>query len=255
MTVQADHLEAFLLILVRITAFIYVAPFFNLKNVPRKVKAGFSFFFALVLYEVVPIPDLAYQGVIGFAGLLISEALVGIILGFFTNICYYILAFAGQMMDMEIGFAMVNEFDPVSNIQTTITSNYYSYIVMLIMMVTNLHHYLIIAFADAFKIVPIGGAHFSPNLYLLMVEFIKEYFIIGFRIILPVFAATLILNVILAILAKVAPQMNMFVIGIQLKIFVGLAVLFLVVGLTPRVAEFIFDEMIFMMRSAIEGLR
>jgi len=255
MTVQADHLEAFLLILVRITAFIYVAPFFNLKNVPRKVKAGFSFFFALVLYEVVPVPDLAYQGVIGFAGLLISEALVGIILGFFTNICYYILAFAGQMMDMEIGFAMVNEFDPVSNIQTTITSNYYSYIVMLIMMVTNLHHYLIIAFADAFKIVPIGGAHFSPNLYLLMVEFIKEYFIIGFRIILPVFAATLILNVILAILAKVAPQMNMFVIGIQLKIFVGLAVLFLVVGLTPRVAEFIFDEMIFMMRSAIEGLR
>ncbi len=255
MTVQVDHLEAFLLILVRITAFIYVAPFFNLKNVPRKVKAGFSFFFALVLYEVVPMPDLVYQGVIGFAGLLISEALVGIILGFFTNICYYILAFAGQMMDMEIGFAMVNEFDPVSNIQTTITSNYYSYIVMLIMMVTNLHHYLIIAFADAFKIIPLGGAKFSPSLYLLMIEFIKEYFIIGFRIILPVFAATLILNVILAILAKVAPQMNMFVIGIQLKIFVGLAVLFLVVGLTPRVAEFIFDEMIFMMRSAIDGLR
>ncbi|GAA4654688.1 flagellar biosynthetic protein FliR [Anaerocolumna aminovalerica] len=255
MTVQVDHLEAFLLILVRITAFIYVAPFFNLKNVPRKVKAGFSFFFALVLYEVVPMPELVYQGVIGFAGLLISEALVGIILGFFTNICYYILAFAGQMMDMEIGFAMVNEFDPVSNIQTTITSNYYSYIVMLIMMVTNLHHYLIIAFADAFKIIPLGGAKFSPSLYLLMIEFIKEYFIIGFRIILPVFAATLILNVILAILAKVAPQMNMFVIGIQLKIFVGLAVLFLVVGLTPRVAEFIFDEMIYMMRSAIDGLR
>lgn len=255
MTIQIDQLEAFLLILVRITAFIYVAPFFNLKNVPRKVKAGFSFFFALVLFEVVPVPDLNYQGVIGFAGLLISEALVGIILGFFTNICYYILAFAGQMMDMEIGFAMVNEFDPVSNIQTTITSNYYSYIVMLIMLVTNLHHYLIIAFADAFEIIPVGGAKFSPNLYLLMVEFIKEYFIIGFRIILPIFAATLILNVILAILAKVAPQMNMFVIGIQLKIFVGLAVLFMVVALTPRVAEFIFDEMIYMMRSAIDGLR
>ncbi len=254
MTVQVDYLEDFLLILVRITAFVYVAPFFSLKNVPRKVKAGFSFFFALVLFEVVPLPNLDYQGVIGFAGLLISEALVGIILGFFTNICYYILSFAGQMMDMEIGFAMVNELDPVSNIQTTVTSNYYSYIVMLIMMVTNLHHYLILAFVDAFKVIPVGGAKFSPNLYLLMVEFIKEYFIIGFRIILPVFAATLILNVILAILAKVAPQMNMFVIGIQLKIFVGLAVLFLAVGLMPRVADFIFDEMIYMMRSAIDGL-
>lgn len=254
MIIQVDHIEAFLLILVRITAFVYVAPFFNIKDVPRRVKAGFSIFFALVLFEVVPLPNIDYQGVIGFAGLLFSEVLVGIILGFFTSICYYILSFAGQMMDMEIGFAMVNELDPVSKIQTTITSTYYSYVVMLIMLVTNLHHYLIIAFADAFKIIPVGGAKFSPKLYLLMIEFIKEYFIIGFRIILPIFAATLVLNVVLAILAKVAPQMNMFVIGIQLKIFVGLTVLFLAVSLTPRVADFIFDEMIYMMRSAIDGL-
>ena len=157
-------------------------------------------------------------------------------------------------MDMEIGFSMVNELDPTSNIQTTITSNYYSNLIILMMLVTNLHHYLIIALADTFKIIPLGGANIRPSMYLLMLRFMKDYFIIGFRIVLPVFGTILILNSILAILAKVAPQMNMFVIGMQLKVFVGLIVLFLLAGSTPIVSEFIFDEMIYMMKSAIDAL-
>lgn len=253
MTFTVHDFEVFLLILVRITAFVYVAPFFSLRNVPQKVKVGFSLFFSLILFQIVP-GQIQYSGVIGFAALIISELMVGLIVGFFTNVSYYILSFAGSMMDMEIGFSMVNELDPVSNIQTTITSNYYSYIVMLMMLVTNLHHYLIQAVADTFKVIPIGAAKFRPDLYLLMLQFIKEYFIIGFRIVLPVFAGILIVNSILAILAKIAPQLNMFVIGLQLKVFVGLLILFLLVGFTSTVSEFIFDEMITMMKLAVEAL-
>ncbi len=253
MTFTVHDFEVFLLILVRITAFVYVAPFFSLRNVPQKVKVGFSLFFSLILFQIVP-GQIQYSGVIGFATLIISELMVGLIVGFFTNVSYYILSFAGSMMDMEIGFSMVNELDPVSNIQTTITSNYYSYIVMLMMLVTNLHHYLIQAVADTFKVIPIGAAKFRPDLYLLMLQFIKEYFIIGFRIVLPVFAGMLIVNSILAILAKIAPQLNMFVIGLQLKVFVGLLILFLLVGFTSTVSEFIFDEMITMMKLAVEAL-
>jgi flagellar biosynthetic protein FliR len=253
MTFTVHDFEVFLLILVRITAFVYVAPFFSLRNVPQKVKVGFSLFFSLILFQIVP-GQIQYNGVIGFASLIISELMVGLIVGFFTNVSYYILSFAGSMMDMEIGFSMVNELDPVSNIQTTITSNYYSYIVMLMMLVTYLHHYLIQAVADTFKAIPLGAAKFRPDLYLLMLQFIKEYFIIGFRIVLPVFAGMLIVNSILAILAKIAPQLNMFVIGLQLKVFVGLLILFLLVGFTSTVSEFIFDEMITMMKLAVEAL-
>lgn len=253
MTFTVENLEFFLLILVRITAFIYVAPFFNLRNVPQKVKVGFSLFFSLIMFQVVP-GQIQYDGVIGYASLVISEFAVGLIIGFFTNISYYILNFAGTMMDMEIGFSMVRELDPASNIQTTITSNYYSYIVMLIMLVTNLHHYLIQAMADTFKIIPIGAAKIRPELYLLMLRFVQDYFIIGFRIVLPIFAGTLIVNSILAILAKIAPQMNMFVIGLQLKVFVGLIILFLLVSFTSSVSGFIFDEMITMMKAAISAL-
>jgi flagellar biosynthetic protein FliR len=239
---------------VSITAFIFFATFFSLRNVPQKVKLGFSLFFSIILFQTIPVTTIDYQDTIGYAAIVVSEALVGVIIGFFTNISYYILAFSGQMMDMEIGFSMVNELDPASNIRTTITSNFYSYLILLMMMVTNLHHYLIIALVDTFKIIPVGAADIKPSMYLLMLQFMKDYFIIGFRIVLPVFAAALILNSILAILAKVAPQMNMFVIGMQLKVIVGLIVLFILTGLTPSVSDFIFEEMIYMMKSAIEAL-
>jgi flagellar biosynthetic protein FliR len=125
---------------------------------------------------------------------------------------------------------------------------------MLIMLVTNMHYYLIQAIVDTFKMVPLGTAKISPDLYLLMLKFIKDYFIIGFRIVLPIFAGMLIVNSILAILAKIAPQLNMFVIGMQLKILIGLFILFLMVGFIPTVSGFIFDEMISMIKSAIGAI-
>lgn len=254
MTFTIDGFDGFLLILVRISAFVFVAPFFSIPNVPQRVKAGFSLIFALILFQITPV-TIQYDTVIGFAALMLKEALTGLIIGFFTNLSYYILNFSGQIMDMEIGFSMVNELDPVAHVESTITSNLYSYSVILMLLVTDMHLYIIKAFADTFKVIPLGQAHLNPNIYLLMVDFIRDYFIIGFRIVLPVFAAMLIINTILAILAKVAPQMNMFVIGFQLKIITGLLILFLLVRFLPTVSGFIFNEMIDMMKSAVQILK
>lgn len=254
MTFTIQNLELFLLILVRITGFIYTAPFFSLKNMPFRVKTGLSIFLAAILFYMAPAEVPEYTGVIGYSILVVIEALIGLIMGFFTNIAYYIINFAGQMMDMEIGFSMVNVMDPVTNIQTTITSNLYGYLVLLMMMITNLHHHFLRALVDSFQVIPIGTGSINPNLYQLMLSFITDYFIIGFRIILPVFAAILIVNTILAILAKVAPQMNMFVIGMQLKIFVGLIVLTLIIEYIPSVSDFIFNKMIAYLRDSIQML-
>ena len=253
MTFSLQSFDVFLLILVRITAFVFSAPFFSVPNVPQRVKASFSLMFSIILFQVIP-AHIQYSTVIEFGGLVLKEVLVGLILGFFTNACYYILNFAGQLIDMEIGLSMVNQLDPVSRVQTTITANLYSYIIILMLLVTNLHHYLIAAIVDTYKVIPLGEANINPNFYLLMLDFIKNYFIIGFRIVLPIFSSTLIVNTILAILAKVAPQMNMFVIGLQLKIIVGLFVLYLLVRYMPTVSGFIFDEMMRMMKLAIDAM-
>ena len=254
MTFTLQNFELFLLILVRISGFILTAPLFSLRNVPVRVKAGFSIFIAAILYYTVPQPVPDYAGVIGFAILVVSEALTGALMGLFANISYHILALAGHIIDMEIGFSMVNTMDPTTNINTTITSNFYGYLIMLMMIITDLHHFILRALVDSFQVIGIGKAVFRPNMYELMLDFVINYFIIAFRIVLPVFAAILLVNTILAILAKVASQMNMFVIGMQLKVFIGLAILLMIIGLIPSVADAIFNEMMEMLKGAVEWM-
>ena len=243
-----------LLIIVRITGFIYTAPFFSLKNVPFRVKTGLAIFLSIILLMTVSHEPVEYASLLAYTVLIVKEVLVGAIMGFFANIAYHIVSFAGQLIDMEIGFSMVQTLDPMTNIQTTITSNLYGYLVILIMLVTKLHHYFLKAIIDSFQVIPIGKGYVNPNLYQLMMQFITDYFIIGFRITLPIFAAILVTNTVLAILAKVAPNMNMFVIGLQLKIFVGIFILVLIVEMVPSVADFIFNEMIGMLRASVELL-
>lgn len=252
MSTALGDFELFFLIIVRITGFIYTAPFFSLKNVPFRVKTGLSIFLTLILVFSIPSEPVEYVGVIGYCILVVEEAILGVVIGFFANVAYYIINFAGMFIDMEIGFSMVSQLDPASSVQSTITSNLYSYLIILIMMITNLHHYFLKAIVDTFQVIPVGQANINPNIYQVMIRFMTDYFVIGFRIVLPIFGAILLVNTILGILAKIAPQMNMFVIGMQLKVTVGIFVLTLVIELIPSVADFIFNEMIDMMKAAIE---
>ncbi len=254
MTVSLEHLEYFLLILVRISGFMVAAPIFSLRNIPMRVKTLLAIAIAIVVFHVVPYREVVYSTTLEYAFVVITEMLAGLIMGFMANVAYYILSFAGQIIDQEIGFSMVNQFDPVTSTQVTITGNLYTYAVMLMVIITDMHHYLIRAITDSFQVIPVGGAVLDFNLYQVMKRFVVDYFVIGFRIVLPIFASLLVVNTILAILAKVAPQMNMFVIGLQLKVFVGLAVLVLMFMMITGVADLIFQEMISMIRETIPYL-
>jgi flagellar biosynthetic protein FliR len=238
-----ENLEVFLLILVRVSAFIVSAPFFSLRYIPAKVKACLSFYLALLLYNTLGISSIEYNGIIELAVLIFKEAAAGLLLGYITNVCLYILNFSGNLMDMEIGFSMVTEFDPASNVSSTITATLYTNAVTLLMMVTYMHHYVLKAFIETFELIPLGSVQLQPDMYKIMLTFMGDYFILGFRIVLPVFATLLILNVVLGILAKVAPQMNMFSIGMQLKVAGGLCILFIVISLLPQVSDIIYSEM------------
>lgn len=216
-----------------------------------RVKAIIAIALAILVFHIVPYREVTYSTTIGYALVVLSEMLAGIIMGFMANVAYYILAFAGQIIDQEIGFSMVNQYDPITSTQVTITGNLYTYAVMLMLFATNLHQYLVRALTDSFTVLPVGAVSLDMGIYELMKRFMGDYFVIGFRIILPVFASMLVVNTVLAILARVAPQMNMFVIGMQLKVFVGLAVLVLMIMMITGVADLIFWEMISMLKDSL----
>ena len=251
-----QDLEFFLLIFVRVSCFVFIVPFFSTTNTPARIKIGLSFFIAMVLYTVlIPHTVPEYSTVLGYAILVLKEGITGLLIGFGASICNSNVLLAGKVADMEIGLSMVQMFDPMTKEQSGFTGTMYQYAVLLMMMVTNLHHYFIRAFVDAYQRVPIGGIQINTDkLMTAMLQFLTDYILIALRICIPIIAAILILNCMLGILAKVAPQVNMFSVGIQIKILVGLTVLFLTIGMLPNISNYIFEEMKTMMTAMIYSL-
>ena len=127
---------------------------------------------------------------------------------------------------------------------------------MLIRLITNMHYFFLRAIVETFSLIPIGGAKFSSEkIMTTIVQFMTDFITISFRLCLPVVAAMLLLNAVLGVLAKTAPQINMFSVGIQIKIIVGLSILFLTIGTIPSASEFIFKEMRIMVTAMVESLR
>lgn len=253
-TISMAKFEYFLLILVRIASFIFTAPIFSQSGVPQRSKIGLSVFLTLILYNVLPAQDVSYAGVIGYATLVIRESIAGLLIGFSAFMCSMIINLAGRIIDMEIGLAMAQQFDPTTKTQTSITGSLYSYLIMMIMLVSDMHIYLINAIVESFSLIPLGGARLGDSLYGSIVGFLSEYFIIGFRIALPIFSAILIMNCILGIMVKVAPQMHMFSIGIQIKLLTGLLIMFVTVKLIPSVSGFVSDIMKNLVEEVMKGL-
>lgn len=248
--------EYFLMILVRVASFVYIAPFFGMNNTPNRVKIGLSVFTSIILYQVMmPKNPLEYSGVIEFAIIVLKEGITGLLIGFAANICNSIVLLSGKIIDMEIGLAMMDVFDPSSNQQVAITGQFYNYLIMMLLIITNMHHYILRALIDSFQVVPVNGAVFQwDHLLETMITYMADLMVIGFRIVLPVFAVSMILNCILGVMAKVAPQMNMFAVGIQLKILLGFTIMFLTISLLPSISNAVFREMKKMIVSIIEGM-
>lgn len=250
------NVEQFLLVLVRIASFLYTAPIFSMnRTIPNKVKIGFAVLISFLLFPTIPMDEVYYSSVIQYAAVVLKETTVGLVIGYMSNICLNILTFAGRVIDTEIGFAMVTLFDPATSEQVSITGTIYNYFIMLLLIVSNMYQYIVRAAVDSYTLIPIGGINIHlTSLYKLFMQYTTDCFVIGFRIVLPYFTVTIILNIILGILAKIAPQMNMFVIGLQLKVFSGFLVMIIVAMLLPSIANFIFEEMKTLVVAAIEAM-
>lgn len=248
------NLEYFLLVLVRITSFIFIAPFYGQTNVPQRVKLGLSVFLSIIIFNLSPGEVPSYESVLDYGGFIVMESITGLLIGFSAYICNSIILFAGRVIDTDVGLSMAQIFDPATNTQVTITGSMYQYFLMALMIVSNMHIFLLNAITDSFKLIPIGGLNPQLTMYNTFIGFLKDYFIIGFRIVLPIFVVILLLNCAMGIMTKIASQIHMFSVGIQIKVLGGFLILFATVSLLPSIANMIFEEMQEMVVSIIKDM-
>lgn len=253
-TISTLTLEAFLLVFVRCGCFMAIAPIFGHTSINARMRIAISFFVALILFQVTEVYYPQYSSVIEYSMLVLQEALVGLLLGFVSGLSIKALSIAGEFIDREIGFSMAQVFDAQQGM-VTISGELYDKIVCLVIMITNLHYFILTAAAQSFELVPVGQVMLNPAIiYSSMIDFMVQIFSIGFRIAMPVFLGATILNVILGVLAKSSPQMNMFAIGMQLKVFVGLFLLSICIMFIPNIANYVMERMREMINVILGGL-
>ncbi len=253
-TFYQENIEYFLLILVRMTAFVSIAPFFGHTNVPIRLKVGVSAVLSLVVYGLLSDHVATYDNVWEYAALIFMEAACGLLIGLSAFICMQIISFAGRMIDMEGGLSMATIYDPLTRDEVSISGSLYNYAVLFLLLTSNMQYFLLSALVDSYTLIPIGGESFDESLYTLFIGFVSDYFVIGLRIMLPFFAVSLIMNSVMGVMTKVAPSIHMFSVGIQLKVLAVMLVMLLTVVLLPTIAEYIFDLMQQMVVYTIRGM-
>ncbi len=160
------------------------------------------------------------------------------------------------MIDQAIGFAMASVVDPVSQTQVPITGNLIYYMMGVLFIRTGGLNSVIGAFLEAYKTIPIGGANFAfdQGLMQLLVELTSEYFSVGIRIAAPILGTVFIINVALGLLVKASPQMNIFVVGMPIKLLCGLVLLYIISPYLLQVYEGVFLLMFNAIGAIINGL-
>ena len=238
-----DKIAIFMLIFIRMSSLFVITPIFGRREMPSYMKIGFAFFCSIIIAPVLSNTQLEYTSLLELGALAMKEMLVGIIMGYVSFLVFSALYVAGQIMDMQIGFGMVNVIDPMMGGQVPMMGNFFYILTALFFLMIDGHHVLFKALFESYQIIPLGGFAFSATLLTNIVNVMAVTFLIGVQISIPILAALLLTEVGLGILSRSVPQMNVFVIGMPLKIALGLLTLYYMIPVFFRVMQALFDKM------------
>lgn len=225
----ANQFIQFLLVFARVTGVVTSAPVFGSKVIPVYARIGLAILLALFM---LPMSKLAQNqqpaSLQMLAWWLVVELTYGLASGYVAALFLQSVQMAGQLIDMQIGFGMINVFDPQFGQQVPLIGNFKYLMALVVFLALQGHHMLITAMADNFKAVPLGVQLQLGNAAEFMVDAVANMFVMALRIALPVLGTVLMTDVALGILARIMPQMNVFVVGITGKLAVGMFMLFLI---------------------------
>ena len=250
------HLAAFLLILTRISGIFIISPFFGSLNVPVYFRAGTALVFTLLLFPVLDNKAVeAPPTVLMYAASVVAELFIGWIIGFAAYMIMAAINMAGKVMDMQVGFAIVNVMDPTSGQQIPLIGSFLYNLSVIVFLVTNGHHMIITALVESFDTVPILGMHLDPSMAMLIAGFTTGIFLTGMKIAMPVLFANFLTNVGMGILARTMPQLNIFVVGIPMHIVIGLGVLSMMMPFYVLFLDVVFNDIYGGMSLVIKALQ
>ena len=243
--------ETDLLVFARILGIFIFNPILSRRNIPTVAKIGISVFITYIVIMVVqPEPvDTGNQAGI-YLMMILRESIIGLIIGFITDMFFYMVQVAGEIMDMQSGLGMAKVFDPETHVQMSIMGSFISFMMYLYFLVTNAHMSYIRLFVTSFDIIPLGTGGFNPDLGFNVASYFSVLLAMVIKLAMPIMAAEFIMEFCMGVLMKSVPQIQLMVVNIQIKVAFGFMMLFLV---AVPISEFI-DRYLDMWLEALQNL-
>jgi flagellar biosynthesis protein FliR len=237
--------------LVRTGAWVAIAPPFNSNAIPIRVKIAVSASLALVMAPSFEAAPDAFETVPFFSAL-VYQAFVGFALGFAVLLLFSAVQAAGQMIDMAGAFSSASLYDPFSNAASTPMGRLFQILSITILFVINGHLILVRGLMASFEAAPLGGLHLD-GLASFLVRDVTTFFVAAAQIAFPMLAALFLAEVTLGLLSRAAPQINILVIGFNVKIIVLIFLGGLTLAVLPGAVERIVEQAVMAPRAFMES--
>ena len=230
-----------LIISVRVGATLLFAPIWGYPGLPQYFRVLLVFAVAAAISVVIPFnaaalsnPELVFP----------VELLIGLLLTMGIRIAFAGLHMGGQLVSYHLGFSAVQAIDPQTQNRSTLMSNYFTMFGYALVLATNQHHLIFRALADSYTAFPVGASVASSQWFGALIEASKQIFIIGWKIALPVFVASFVIEMTIGFISRMQPQINTMVVTAPLKIFVGLVILGASMTFVPRAIGSMMSTMV-----------
>lgn len=231
----STFLSAMTLALVRVSGILVFAPFFSSGALPARTKAVFALAVAFLLAPLVATLPNAHAE-IGFAALL-GELAVGFVYGLTLALLQEMLLFAGQVAGVQFSFSLVNLLDPSTHIETPLLGDLFQLLGTLVLLAAGLDRILLASLVRSFRAVPLGTYGMAPATAAVIVRAAGGVFLAGVELAAPVLAATILVEVAVALLGRLSPQLPVMSLTVPLKTITGFTVLAGSIALWPRFIE------------------
>jgi len=238
----ASFLTAMTLALVRVSGMVAFAPFFSSTALPLRTKAVFVGAVAFLLSPLVAkLPNA--QVTLGFSSLL-GELAVGLVYGLTLTLLNEMLLFAGQIVGLQFSYSLVNLLDPASNIQTPLLGDLFQLMGTLVIITAGLDRIILASMVRSFHAAPLGSFALAPSSALEIVRAAGGVFLAAVELAAPVLAATLLVEVSVALLGKLSPSLPVMMLTVPMKTLTGFVILIGSLALWPRFIEVRFSGLL-----------
>lgn len=240
-----DKIELFMLALVRISFIVFLLPAFSLKEIPTSVKAVLSLSLAILAFpQMPPMGFTVMDSTVFFMMLVLEQAFIGIMIGFAASFLIYFVLMAGNLMTSDIGIPAQGEMNPITDDTGDALGSFFLIIFMVIFLASGGHYFFIRVIFESFQYIPIGHLVWDTRSFAAVFTLLSaSSFVLALKMVAPVMGTLFVASVSLGLMNRIMPQLNVWILGVPIKVGLGLLVIYYSFPLMEKIFDANFEQL------------